>query len=1437
MASPTVRQHKGGVGTSTGTVAIAFTDPALAGSLLVYCMAFDKQAALNFSISSDVGGATGWSVPVAVRGPSISLYVAFKTATGGETTITGVASGSVTDPPSTAWVSELQQAGTAAWAEVATRAVNASNDASIATVSTGATGVASYDGLGIAAVAIDSISNAAGGSWSNGYVAQHNATSSNGSTGGIYIATKNVAAGSSTSSTHSTTIADQKSAALLVFGRTEAAGSGPTAPTVSAGVDASGTVGTAFTRTATETDNGASITTRAWTVLSGPTGVGSTIGTAAALSWTPSTVGTYVLRYAATNSAGTGTDDVTVTVAAAGGTAGTVTSTWLGMTAIQARVADGTGSVRAAWSTSATMSSPTYTPSVTPDSLGNVRLPHPAALAVDTPYWYQIERAATLIGPVESTRSLPSVGSFSFGFGSCREHTGDSAIMADILTRQCDLFIQHGDIHYRDINSTDPSLYRAGFDELFTRTNLGAVLRRVPNAYVWSDHDFCGNDSDGNATGRATVQQVYRERVPYVGLPSATGGIYQTFTVGRVRFVVLDTRSFRSPVAAVDNSSKVMLGAEQETWLQNLLAAADTALTFLVSAEGWIGASSDEWGHYTTERARIASYITASDTQCIMLCGDAHMLAIDDGTNSAAGVPVWHAAALNRSGSVKGGPYSGGTLAGTNQYGYVEVVDTGQQITATYRGIKADTTVWNTHSVSVAAPSDSMVVRGARATTRAASLTLTQTGPPPSSTGPNTITGLFAWYKPDAGVTVTGGAVSEWADQSGQGNHLTQATASRRPTHGVTVINSVPVLGFSSGAASQLARTATTVGISAAPFTVFAVFRRASTAADTLVNIGAGNGGRQFRTFQSKLHIVRTNQAVLPSGATVLPINTNCIGVARYTAGNNLDFLLNGASDGSAAAGTNNFAEGPLSVGTRPQGDEGWNGAIAEVIAYNRALTTAEIATVDSYLSDKYAITVADYVPSGPSGPTVRGVRTGTRAGRTLLAQRTAPTVTTSRATGRVGTAAIRQRSPVAAAAVRAPSRVDRPQLGHPTVLTATTPRASVRVGAVPVAQVSPVTAATVRASARVSRPTLTQTFSVAASAVRVGTRVAAVPLAHASTLTAGSVRAGTRTSTVAATQTLPLTVTAARAPARVGAPRLKLNGFLPVHDVRSAGRVGVPSLGHRSALVVVGVRASAQVSAPNLAPRFTLAVAGVRADARVLPAALAQTHLVVVAQVRAATRAGAPTVGMSGTLRLYPTRAGTRATWPALTQRTTTAIRPAWATPRVGTVRLTQTHDVTVAGVRTPTRVGTARLTEAQPLTVRGLRAPTRASRPTVLGPGTVTTLPVRTGARAGRLILGQRCAVTVTAVRASPHISRPAVVLVFVVTVQPVRAPTRAGVVVVDQVSLLTVAAPRGPTRAGRILMPGGYLPQPPPERTFTVAAEWRLFVVPQESRTLTA
>lgn len=68
------------------------------------------------------------------------------------------------------------------------------------------------------------------------------------------------------------------------FTTTGAGGGGSSS--LSAGADASLAAGATFSRTATE-PSGTAITSRAWTILAGPTGQGTTIGTAAALSWVP----------------------------------------------------------------------------------------------------------------------------------------------------------------------------------------------------------------------------------------------------------------------------------------------------------------------------------------------------------------------------------------------------------------------------------------------------------------------------------------------------------------------------------------------------------------------------------------------------------------------------------------------------------------------------------------------------------------------------------------------------------------------------------------------------------------------------------------------------------------------------------------------------------------------------------------------------------------------------------------------------------------------------------------------------------------------------------------------------------------------------------------------------------------------------------------------
>ena len=91
----------------------------------------------------------------------------------------------------------------------------------------------------------------------------------------------------------------------------------------------------------------------------------------------------------------------------------------------------------------------------------------------------------------------------------------------------------------------------------------------------------------------------------------------------------------------------------------------------------------DNWGWYPEERTGIANFIKKNDIPVCIVSGDAHMAAIDDGTNSdyatngGAPIPIFHAGPLDRKPSIKGGPYSHGASGVRGQFGIMEVIDDG----------------------------------------------------------------------------------------------------------------------------------------------------------------------------------------------------------------------------------------------------------------------------------------------------------------------------------------------------------------------------------------------------------------------------------------------------------------------------------------------------------------------------------------------------------------------------------------------------------------------------------------------------------------------------------------------------------------------------------------------------------------------------------------
>jgi alkaline phosphatase D len=220
--------------------------------------------------------------------------------------------------------------------------------------------------------------------------------------------------------------------------------------------------------------------------------------------------------------------------------------------------------------------------------------------------------------------------------------------------------------------------------------------------YMWDDHDYGPNDSDATAPGRTASRLTYQEYVPHYPLPTGSGdvSIQQSFTNGRVRFLVPDLRSERTPNTAPDGPAKSMMGAAQKEWFKQELLAANAdpniALIVWVSTVPWIADENsgnsatvlqDTWGGFATERAELARFLEENQIDnLVMLSGDAHMTAIDDGTNNRYGpsgeasFPIFHAGPLDRVASSKGGPYTHGPITQRGMYGLITVTDDGGDV-------------------------------------------------------------------------------------------------------------------------------------------------------------------------------------------------------------------------------------------------------------------------------------------------------------------------------------------------------------------------------------------------------------------------------------------------------------------------------------------------------------------------------------------------------------------------------------------------------------------------------------------------------------------------------------------------------------------------------------------------------------------------------------
>lgn len=382
---------------------------------------------------------------------------------------------------------------------------------------------------------------------------------------------------------------------------------------------------------------------------------------------------------------------------------------------VVAKLTSNSSTCRLVVSTSSALSNPLYS-AFASASTSNNRMAKMTVtgLTPGTTYFYAIESGGVVDNSTDDIGkfSTPSATSFSFRFtvGSCAVSSNHQVY--NLMANKQPLFhMATGDFHYANPNSSSNiNVHRLPYENnMLSQTPSRNFLKNTALAFIWDDHDYCGNNSGGNSSGKANARQAYQEYVPHYPLAAGTGNvpIYQAFTIGRVHFILSDLRSERV--------SGTMMGSTQKQWFKNqcIFARNNNLIIAWVSSVSFGGNQSDNWGGFSAERTELSNFFRDNSIRnMFILSGDAHMLAIDNGSNhdfstgsnNAFDYPVFQAAAVNNSGSTKGGTYSeGGTFpnpnSSTGQYGVVDISDNGgSSVTITFTGYR---TSGNTTTESV----------------------------------------------------------------------------------------------------------------------------------------------------------------------------------------------------------------------------------------------------------------------------------------------------------------------------------------------------------------------------------------------------------------------------------------------------------------------------------------------------------------------------------------------------------------------------------------------------------------------------------------------------------------------------------------------------------------------------------------------------------------
>lgn len=223
-------------------------------------------------------------------------------------------------------------------------------------------------------------------------------------------------------------------------------------------------------------------------------------------------------------------------------------------------------------------------------------------------------------------------------------------------------------------------------------------------------------------------------------------------------------------------------------------------------------------------------------------------------------------------------------------------------------------------------------------------------------------TGLKLWLKGDFGPIVSSTKITDWLDMSGSSpaNNATQGTSANQATYVTTSVNGLP--GASFDGTDDSYSLANSLADLTSGFSIFAVIKPGSSSTKTLfasansgpadlVSLETVNTQARFNAYNNT-----TSSNVITPSSSLTVGKYQLVDTVHDGAGNAIVSINGTVQQSGSVQNLRNQSRSANILGADYNTSTFWNGELAELLVYSRALTEAERKDVQGYLFTRYQL-------------------------------------------------------------------------------------------------------------------------------------------------------------------------------------------------------------------------------------------------------------------------------------------------------------------------------------------------------------------------------------------------------------------------------------------------------------------------------------------------